>query len=93
MIPFNIKNDPSETNDLSSVEPKKLRRLFNLYRQYEIDNQVLSISANFDLKRQAVINGVHARFGTQILSFIVLMFVLIPFYGVYRARKNLVARD
>ena len=68
MIPFNIKNAPGETNDLSSVEPKRLRRLFNLYRQYEIDNQVLSIPANFDLKRQAVINGVHATSGTPILS-------------------------
>ena len=93
MIPFNIKNDPGETNDLSSVEPKRLRRLFNLYRQYEIDNQVLSISANFDLKRQAVINGVHATSGTPILSFIILMFVLAAFYGVYRARKNFEAND
>ena len=65
MIPFNIKNDPGETNDLSSVEPKRLRRLLNLYRQYEIDNQVLSIPANFDLKRQAVINGVHANLEHQ----------------------------
>jgi hypothetical protein len=93
MIPFNIKNDPSETNDLSSVEPKRLRRLLNLYRQYEIDNQALSIPANFDLKRQAVINGVHAKSGTPILSFIILMFVLAAFYGVYRARKNLELND
>ena len=93
MIPFNIKNDPSETNDLSSVEPKRLRRLLNLYRQYEIDNQVLSIPAKFDLKRQAVISGVHAKSGTPILSFIILMFVLAAFYGVYRTRKNLELND
>ena len=93
MIPFNIKNDPGETNNLSSVEPKRLQRMLNLYHQYEIDNQVLPITANFDLKRQVIINGVHARFGPQILNFIILMFVLIPFYVVYRTRKNLEARD
>jgi hypothetical protein len=54
---------------------------------------VLPITANFDLKRQVIINGVHARFGPQILNFIILMFVLIPFYVVYRTRKNLEARD
>jgi arylsulfatase/uncharacterized sulfatase len=90
---FDIKIDPGETNDLSSVEPKRLQRMLNLYHQYEIDNQVLPIPANFDLKRQAVINGVHARFGTPILSFIILMFVLAASYGVYRARKNLEAND
>ena len=90
---FNIKNDPGETNDLSSAEPKRLQRMLNLYHQYEIDNQVLPITANFDLKRQVIINGVHARFGPQILNFIILMFVLIPFYVVYRTRKNLEARD
>ena len=90
---FNIKIDPGETKDLSSVEPKRLQRMLNLYHQYEIDNQVLSITANFDLKRQVIINGVHARFGPQILNFIILMFVLIPFYVVYRTRKNLEARD
>jgi arylsulfatase A-like enzyme len=85
---FNIKKDPGETSDLSKSEPKRLHRMLNLYQQYEIDNRVLPIPANYDRMRQAVVNGIQDRLAIPLLSIILLLFTVIPFYTFYRSGKN-----
>jgi len=44
---YNLKDDPAETNDLSSEYPQKLEEMVALWEQYREDNTVLDIA--FDL--------------------------------------------
>ena len=41
---FNLKQDPSEINDLSKQHPEKLKDMIALWEQYKIENKVLDIS-------------------------------------------------
>ena len=45
-------------------------------------------SSNFDHNLQVVFNGLHDRFGSQILILILAFMVLAPFYVAYRIRNN-----
>ena len=41
---YNLKQDPGETNDLSSEYPQKLEDMITLWEQYKKDNTVLDIA-------------------------------------------------
>ena len=41
---FNLKDDPGEINDLSTLYPDKRKDMIVLWEQYKIDNEVLDIS-------------------------------------------------
>jgi len=43
---FNLKEDPAETNDLSSEHPEKVEEMVLLWEQYKKDNGVLDIALN-----------------------------------------------
>jgi hypothetical protein len=49
---------------------------------------VLPIPANYDRMRQAVVNGIQDRLAIPLLSIILLLFTVIPFYTFYRSGKN-----
>jgi arylsulfatase A-like enzyme len=85
---FNIVTDPGETEDLSSALPARLQRMLGLYQQYVNEVGVLPVPAGYDDTRQVALNGLHDRFGSQILLLLLSFIVLLPFYLVYRLKNR-----
>jgi arylsulfatase A-like enzyme len=85
---YNIVTDPGETNDLSGAEAARLQRMLTLYQEYSIDNGVLPVPAGYSSSLQVVLNGLHDRFGRQILILVLSIVVLLPFYIVYRMQNK-----
>ena len=85
---YNIVTDPGETNDLSAAMPQRLQRMLGLYQQYVVDNAVLPVPAGYNDRLQIVFNGLHDRYGRNILLIVFSFVVLLPFYIVYRARNR-----
>lgn len=85
---FNIITDPGETHDLSASMPAQLQRMLASYQQYANDVGVLPVPVGYDSTRQIVFNGLHDRFGSQIVLLLLSLLVLLPFYLVYRLKNS-----
>jgi len=85
---YNIVTDPGETKDLSAAMPQRLQRMLGLYQQYVVENAVLPVPAGYNDRLQIVFNGLHGRYGRNILLVVFSLVVLLPFYIVYRARNK-----
>lgn len=85
---YNIVSDPGETNDLRGVEAARLQRMLTLYQQYIVDNGVLPVPAGYNDRQQVALNGLHDRFGRQILLLVLSIVVLLPFYIAYRIKNK-----
>ena len=85
---FNIVTDPGETQDLSAALPARLQRMLGLYQQYVNEVGVLPVPAGYDDTRQVALNGLHDRFGSQILLLLLSFIVLLPFYLAYRLQHR-----
>jgi len=85
---YNIVTDPGETHDLSSAMPQRLQGMLGLYQQYVIDNGVLPVPAGYNDRLQIVFNGLHDRYGRNILLLVLSFVVLLPFYIVYRLNNR-----
>ena len=85
---FNIVTDPGETNDLSGDMPGRLQSMLGLYQQYMNENDVLPVPAGYNDTLQVALNGLHDRFGRQILLMVLTFLVLLPFYVAYRINRS-----
>lgn len=85
---YNIVLDPGETDDLSQIEASRLQRMLTLYQQYIVDNGVLPVPEGYNDRQQVVLNGLHDRFGLQILLLLLSIVVLVPFYIAYRIKNK-----
>jgi arylsulfatase/uncharacterized sulfatase len=81
---YNIVSDPGETDDLSERMPERLQQMLGLYEAYVADNGVLPVPAGYDERIQGVVNGLHHRFGKNILLALLSLLTLFPFYVAYR---------
>lgn len=84
---FNIVTDPGETNDLSAQLPLQFQRMLGLYDQYVAEVGVLALPDGYSGGKQGVINGLHNRFGKEIVLLLLSCLVLLPFYLAYRHRQ------
>jgi len=84
---FNIQTDPGETNDLSAENPAQLQRMLGRYQQYVADNNVLPIPDGYRLEIQAIFNGLHHVYRDNILIFILLFLLILPFWVVYKSKR------
>jgi arylsulfatase A-like enzyme len=85
---FNIVTDPGETNDLTSAMPDRFQAMLALYQQYMNDNGVLPVPAGYNDTLQVALNGLHDRFGGNILLGLLAILVLLPFYIAWRVREE-----
>ncbi len=77
---FNIKLDPSESNDLREQEPERFAQMKADYATYEREYQVLPVADNYDQRKQVLVNGLRKRadryFVPGILIFTALIILL-----------------
>ncbi|MDG1813224.1 MAG: arylsulfatase [Porticoccaceae bacterium] len=83
---FNIQTDPGETNDLSAENPAQLQLMLGRYQHYVADNNVLPIPDGYRLEIQAIFNGLHHVYRDNILIFILLFLLILPFWVVYKSK-------
>ena len=86
---FNIVTDPGETNDLSAANPAQLQLLLGRYQQYVTDNNILPVSNDYRHEKQVVFNALHNVYGDNILIFMLLLLLLLPFALIYRSKSKL----
>ncbi|MFT7306148.1 MAG: arylsulfatase A-like enzyme [Candidatus Azotimanducaceae bacterium] len=88
---FNIKDDPTESLDLSFEQPTRLNDMKAGYAQYAIDNGVLEMPASYDQRKQVGINIVRQRLAentpTLALSFGIFLFLIFLGVRYWRARR------
>jgi arylsulfatase A-like enzyme len=85
---YNIVTDPGETEDLARVMPGRLQRMLGFYQQYLNDNGVLPVPKGYNDQLQVALNGLHDRFGRQIMLLLLSFIVLLPFYIAYRVKNK-----
>ena len=85
---YNIATDPGETEDLASAMPGRLQAMLGLYQQYVNDNGVLPVPKGYNDQLQVAFNGLHDRFGRQILLALLSFVVLLPFCIAYRLKNK-----
>lgn len=86
---FNIVTDPGETNDLSAANPAQLQLMLGRYQQYVTDNNILPVSNDYRHEKQVVFNALHNVYGDNILIFMLLLLLLLPFALIYRSKSKL----
>ena len=86
---FNIQIDPSETTDLSAENPLQLQRMLRHYQQYVADNNVLLVADNYRHEIQVILNALHHVYRDNILIFILLLLLILPFWVVYQSKRKL----
>ena len=84
---FNIQIDPGETHDLSAENPAQLQRMLGRYQQYVADNNVLPIPDGYKHEIQIIFNGLHHVYRDNILIFILLFLLILPFWVVYKSKR------
>ena len=62
--------------------------MLGLYQQYVNEVGVLPVPAGYSDSRQVALNGLHDRFGSQILLLLLSFIVLLPFYLAYRLQHR-----
>ena len=85
---FNIVTDPGETNDLSAANPAQLQLMLGRYQQYVTDNNILPVSNDYRHEKQVVFNALHNVYGDNILIFMPLLLLLLPFALIYRSKSK-----
>ena len=85
---FNIQIDPGETNDLSAENPLQLQRMLGHYQQYVADNNVLPVADNYRHEIQVILNALHHVYRDNILIFILLLLLILPFWVVYQSKRK-----
>jgi len=86
---FNIQIDPGETTDLSAENPLQLQRMLRHYQQYVADNNVLLVADNYRHEIQVILNALHHVYRDNILIFILLLLLILPFWVVYQSKRKL----
>ena len=84
---FNILADPGETIDLSAENPAQLQLMLRHYQQYLADNNVLPIPDGYRHETQIILNALRQVYRDNILIFILLVLLILPFWVVYRAKN------
>lgn len=90
---FDIKNDPSETTDLSSSKPEVFAKLLSAYADYAAEMGVLEMPPGYDSVKQIDANiskKMLERHG-PILALIGLLLLTLVF-GLWRAARRLMQR-
>ena len=85
---FNIVADPGETNDLSADNPAQLQLMLGRYQQYVTDNNILPVANDYRHEKQVVFNALHSVYRDNILVFILLFLLLLPFAVIYRSNSK-----
>ncbi len=85
---FNIVTDPGETNDLSAANPAQLQLMLGRYQQYVTDNNILPVSNDYRHEKQVIFNALHNVYGDNILIFMLLLLLLLPFALIYRSKSK-----
>ena len=85
---FNIVADPGETNDLSADNPAQLQLMLGRYQQYVTDNNILPVGTDYRHEKQVVFNALHSVYRDNILVFILLFLLLLPFAVIYRSNSK-----
>ncbi|MGB1402863.1 MAG: arylsulfatase [Porticoccaceae bacterium] len=85
---FNIVADPGETNDLSAENPAQLQLMLGRYQQYVTDNNILPVSNDYRHEKQVVFYALHNVYRDNILIFILLLLLLLPFVVIYRSNSK-----
>lgn len=83
---FNIVTDPGETMDLSEIEPVRFQQMLANYEQYRLDNKVISVPPGYSQLRQVFLNILLKSRG-DIISFLLTLLFLLPFYVAYRVTR------
>ncbi len=85
---FNIQTDPGETRDLSAENPSQLQLMLSRYQQYIVDNNVLPIPDGYRHETQIIFNALHHVYRDNILIFILLFLLILPFVVVYKYKPK-----
>lgn len=85
---FNIQTDPGETRDLSAENPAQLQLMLSRYQQYIADNNVLPIPDGYRHETQIIFNALHHVYRDNILIFILLFLLILPFVVVYKYKPK-----
>ena len=83
---FNIVTDPGETMDLSEIEPVRFQQMLANYEQYRLDNKVISVPPGYSQLRQVFLNILLKSRG-DIISFLLTLLFLLPFFVAYRVTR------
>jgi arylsulfatase/uncharacterized sulfatase len=85
---FNIVEDPGETTDLASVQPTRFQRMLSRYLRYEQENGVLPTPAGYSQMKQLVFNTLRLQYREQIITTLLVLLLLLPFYLAYQMRRE-----
>lgn len=85
---FNIVEDPGETVDLASTLPIIFQRMLSRYQRFEHENGVLPLPAGYSQVKQLVSNTLQAQYREGLLIFLLSVLLLLPFFIVYRMKKD-----
>ena len=85
---FNIVEDQGETVDLASTLPIIFQRMLSRYQRFEHENGVLPLPAGYSQVKQLVSNTLQAQYREGLLIFLLSVLLLLPFYIVYRMKKD-----
>jgi arylsulfatase A-like enzyme len=85
---FNILDDPGETRDLSAQNPAQLQLMLGHYQRYLAENNVLPMPPGYSFENQIVFNALQTVFRDNILIFVLLCLLLLPFVLVYRSQSK-----
>jgi arylsulfatase/uncharacterized sulfatase len=83
---YDIVRDPGETRDLKDLEPARFEAMLARYAEYERDNGVLPMPANYSQLRQVTLRGIRDRLGRSLLWVLLWILYLVPFLVWYRVR-------
>ncbi len=84
---FNIVDDPGEVSDLKQQMPDRFQQMLDAYAQFELDNQVLPLPADYNQTRQLLINMLRDRYGAAVLVVLLTVVLLLPFVVYLRGRR------
>jgi arylsulfatase/uncharacterized sulfatase len=90
---YNIVTDPGESRDLRDVMPDRFEQMAASYDAFAEANHVLPVPDGYNYLIQGTLNGLHDRFGPQLLVMLLTLLVLLPFYLWHRSRNDRASPD
>ena len=85
---YNIQADPGESKDLRDAMPERFSQMRQRYDAFADENGVLPVPEGYNYLLQGTLNGVHDRFGSQLVVLLLTLLVLLPFYLFHRLNKS-----
>jgi arylsulfatase/uncharacterized sulfatase len=85
---YDIGADPGESRDLREAMPERFEQMLARYEAFAEANGVLPVPDGYNYLVQTTLNGLHDRFGPQLLVLLFTLLVLLPFYLFHRLKKN-----